>query len=243
MQLSYGDYVHDDAEVWLAIQRQPRTDASGQQSTYLERFDIGGELQATSQSELTTLIAALKTAYGRNGQDLILFENGGARSAHSLISGDSLGGTRVVAGPSFLEGRGGEYSTWRSYAISVEAEFESPLAAELVSYTETVDFTGNGSGMFTHVPVLRGQWVRQDTTTHSVFRASQRGEAVGRRAYPFAWVPPPIWPGGPEQGFQRRLSFTSPTFINGEYRDYRIAWEYTFESTVPLFGLPTRRRR
>src|SRR5262249_51742549 len=80
-----------------------------------------------------------------------------------LISAVCQGGTRVVRGPSFPQGFGGEYSTYRTYSLAVEGDV--PLRDDniVLAHEESLEFEGTGGPIRVWIPVARGSWVRQPT--------------------------------------------------------------------------------
>src|SRR4029077_8154957 len=88
-------------------------------------------------------IAALRSAYNVNGLDLGLYlDDGVTPTDHVLASSTTLGGTRVTA-LEFPNGSGAEYSTFRSYSITVEADTPD-TSQNLLDFSETLSFAGTG---------------------------------------------------------------------------------------------------
>jgi len=200
-----------------------------------ETWRIVGVLHAADQPFLTSAIAALRSAYNVNGLDLGLYlDDGVTLTDHVLTSSAALGGTRVTA-LEFPTGSGAEYSTFRSYSISVEARLPRHIA-EPARFSETLSFEGNGGPRMVFLDTLAGlpqqQIVRQQTT----YRARQEGRAVGLATYP--GVAPPIWPAA-ELPDQRRLILRSPRRVAGNLTEFVAEWTYVFESISPLAGGPT----
>jgi len=241
MILKYGAYAHDPNEATLAISRQPRRNAAGRIVGYVERWRIAGIKQSTTQANLSTALAALKAAYASGGRDLGLYlDDGVTPTAHLLASATSLGGTRVV-GVEFPVGRGAEYSTFRSYQIAVEAEYLDADAG-LLSYFETLHFTGAGGPLFRYLPTLNGPWQRQMVAESSNYFVTQRGQAIGSRSYPV--FPGPLWPSA-EHRERRVVEYRTPRASgrtpSGD-TEWPVAWTYVFESHAAMNGLPNRLR-
>lgn len=238
MIVKYGNFAHPQDEVLVTIQRTPTFDEQKKAIGYTEKWNLGGQLLASSSAAITTALNALVAAYSVNGRDLkLLHDDGTTLTAHYMLSGQSRGGTRVVEGPSYLEGGKGQYANHRSYSIAVEADFLSSAASNLISFHEEIEIVGSGGPMFSHMPVIAGIWPKIQTTTHSAVRMVQRGQAVGLITYPYAFVPPPIWPGD-VKGWESKIVKGGPDSINGNFTNYRLAWEYPFEANTPRDGNP-----
>ena len=244
MYLQYGSYVHDQGECAITIARTSRIE-NGIVLGYTERWNVQGRLQITptgdaaaDQAQLSARITAMQLAYAQQGLNLGLYFDDGTPSVHYLQSARTAGGTRVAKPPEFPLGTGAEYSTFRNFALAVEAEFlDSSIG--LVSWTESLSFFGGGP-QFGFLLTLNGppqkQLLRQQTT----YRATQQGEAVGLTAYPVA--PGPLWPAD-EHSDQRHVAQTLPQRTgsgpNAVYYDFKTRWSYVFESAAPLVGVPT----
>ncbi|HTU27301.1 MAG TPA: hypothetical protein VMF30_17970, partial [Pirellulales bacterium] len=141
LYLQFGNYVHDQGECAITISRTARVE-NGIVLGYTERWDVQGRLQIVSsgnpvadRGQLSQRITALQQAYQQQGVDLGLYFDDGAPSVHYLQSSRSAGGTRVVRPPAFPTGQGAEYSTFRTFSLSVEADFLNS-ALGLISWTE-----------------------------------------------------------------------------------------------------------
>jgi hypothetical protein len=244
MYLKFGGYVHDQGECAITISRTSRVE-HGIVVGYTERWNVQGRLQITSTGDpaadralLSARISALQLAYQQQNADLGLYFDNGTPSTHFLQSARTAGGTRVTKPPEFPIGVGAEYSTFRNFALSVEADFlDSSIG--LVSWTESLSLTGGGP-QFGYLLTLNGppqkQLLRQQTT----FRAMQQGEAIGLNSYPVA--PAPLWPAD-EHGELRNISQTLPERTglgnSAVYHHFKTRWSYVFESSAPLLGAPT----
>jgi hypothetical protein len=235
MFLKYGTYTHARNEPAVQIGKRALFSPRGFRQTIRETWRIVGVLHAADQPGLTAAIAALRSAYNVNGQNLGLYlDDGTTPTDHVLVSGATLGGTRVTA-LDFPVGAGAEYSTFRSYSITVEADVPD-TTNNLLDFSETVSFEGTGGPRIVFLDTLAGlpqpQIARQCTT----YRARQEGRAIGQTTYPP--VPPPIWPGA-ELGDQRRLTLRSPKRTAASLTEFAAEWTYVFESVTPLSGGPT----
>ena len=239
MLLSYGDYRHPLGQPAIVISRQTLFSAANTPLAVRERWEISGLLQAGSSEEMSEKIDSLEAAYATGGKDLVLYlPDGSTASSHRLVNSETLGGVRVVRPPSYPQGRGAEYATIRTFAVALEADLPVSLETALVSYRETLEFRGGGP-RFGHLEPLVGLPIKQLLRRHTIFRATQRGEAVGWLAYP---TPPlALWPAalveaGTVQLASPRRRGSGPALA---YTDFPISWSYQFESALPLLGRPS----
>jgi len=244
MYLKYGTYSHASGECTLSsITREGLFTTNLQQYAVREKWTIDGRLQiadqgtaAANQAAMTTAITALKTAYNTNGRDLGFYDDSGNLTAHYITSKSATGGVRIVQPPSFVEGRGAEYSTFRTYQIGIEAEFGFliPGGSKLTSWSESVRFWGGGPKV-TFLSCLTGPPQKQLVNQMTTFKASQTGRATALGIYQQA--PGPLWPAD-ELIDQRDGSLEIPPDSSNQ----RITtWEYQFESIAPMFAYPTNR--
>lgn len=238
MQLVYGGYSFAVNEAEVQIARTTRRGEGGHPIGYNERWTVTGKLQGATQAAVNGAINALEAAFAVEDRDLSLYLDGGGLSEHHLDTSDSVGGTRVVEPPSFPEGRGGEFSTWRMFRVVVEADFLDAFL-DVFFWTESLSFWGGGPQDKLWEP-LAGLPIRQRVRLFTTYHATQTGNAIGKADYPDP--PLPLWPGSEDiparridKGFPKRAGpVGSP-----EYTEYPISWSYTFHEAVPLVGDPT----
>jgi len=238
MYLRYGNYQHAVGEASVTISRHGLFSEAGLPRGVRERWDVQGRLQANDQGALTAAIQALVAAYSVQGQDVGFYFDGGQPSGHHITSAATNSGVRVVMPPCFPDGKGAEYSTYRTYVLALEADWLDP-GATLLMWTETLSFQGGGPQVAFLEPINglpQKQLLKQATT----FRVSQNGQAVGYLAYPVPAAP--IWPAA--EHVDRRSVRVDPPKRSGPpgyptFTEYRVTWSYSFEDSGPLVGLPT----
>jgi hypothetical protein len=237
MYLKYGTYRHADNEVSVVISKEGLF-TSGLSRGVRERWSIAGRLQAADQAGLTAAIDALAAAYSVQGQDVAFYRDNDQPTSHAISSAATNGGVRVVVPPSFPEGKGAEYSTFRNYTIVLEAELLDP-SATLVSWHESLSFSGGGP-QFAFLEPINGLPQKQLLKQFTTFRAAQAGEAVGYLGYPVP--PPPLWPDAEHAG-ARQIRYELPQRMGPPgrpvYTHFKVSWSYSFEDAGPLVGLPT----
>jgi len=242
MYFKYGDYQHEDNEVSFEHSRVAKLDSGGVVYGYDETYKLMGRLHADTQEEITTAIDALKTAYAKQFQDLVLYDNSGTATSHTLRNSETLGGVRVLDGPSFPNSTGAEYSTWRSYEIVVAAVV--PISGQgngtVIDWQETLTFMGTGGPRNVWQPMITGPAIKQQVSQFTTVRAVQRGTAAGFSEYiPYA---NPIFPIDVEHQEQRVWERGTPQFMGGGVRRYfPCTWTYVYEFNNPQTGNPTGR--
>ena len=235
--LKYGSFAHEQNDAAIAISRRGNYSGRGNLEYVRETWSIRGFLQAASQSALTTAINSMKAAYNSNGYDVGLYlDDGTTLTSHYMTSSQARGGVRVVA-LDFPEGEGAEYSTFRSYSITLEADFFNTTDF-LLEYNETISFKGTGGPRRVFLETLDGIPQEQIGARFTTYKAMQRGSSIAFGNWPN--FPPPIWPAA-ELLDQREVNIHTPTKVDEQYFGYGIDWSYTFESTSPLQGRPTLR--
>lgn len=235
LYLSYGSYNHPEGEVTVRFRQRPLLSDVGLRIGDTHTWDISGVLQGSSVGDLTTKINALVAAYSRNGENIGLFETGGIPTAHYLNSNASQSGVKIISGPDFPDSSGGEYANKRSYEISVEADFVTSGVSNIVSWSETLSFSGGGP-LEVYVTVLRGPPQKQRLAQTTPYRVIQQGNAVGLLRAPS--IPKPLFPGA--QMRLPEITETTPEFKDGKVQNFAISWSYEFQSPTPLIGHPTR---
>jgi hypothetical protein len=229
------------------MRRDARRNEGGQFIAIVEHWSISGFAQAATSSLLTAALNAMEGGYRIQGQNCGLFYDDGTASFHGVVSGNTLGGTRVTVLPSFPVGGAGtaELSTFRSY--SIELEWELPLGSNpgnvMISFHERLSFEGTGGPEFGYLPVTEGVPPKQLLQQVTPVRITQAGSAVGYLAYPPPM--PPLYPDSVHaqtsklsRGEPRRVGpFGSPNWT-----DFPIEWSYDMEIAegVDFSALPNR---
>ena len=234
MYLRYGSYTHAQNEASVVIDTAVMYTPRAEIEMIRYTFAIKGVIHGTSQNNLLANIAALENAYKfANGYDLVLLEDDLVTVFSQLPSGTSLGGTRVKNGPSYPVGDGAEGSTFRTYTITLEADYVN-VNNNILSWQDNLQLTGGGP-RYVFLGVLSGAPQQQIAQQQTTYKATQSGQSVGMFGY--AGAAPPVFPQAilPEQ---TSITLTSPLRVGNNFRDWVTAWSYSFESTTPLDGFP-----
>jgi hypothetical protein len=243
VQLRYGSYLFPANAVAVATDKRPAFDGRGKPVSRRDTFTMHGWLlpspaavtPAAAQADLANQCALLERALAVQFADLVMTRDDGG-IAFALLNATSIDGVRITSGPNYPTGEGAEFATFRSFSFTAEASYAvAGAASPLVSFQETVTFTGGGPVKDFLQPV-NGPPVRQLLLQATPYRATQQGQAVALGGWPTA--PGPLWP----QALLKNpdLSFASPVFQLGRGLEYPISWAYVFGSAAPLQGRPNR---
>lgn len=236
MYWKYGAHQHENGEVNLTrfearALRTPR----GLVRSILYSAHLEGVLYAATPLALSAACTALELAYSGSGKDAGLYMDDGTVTSHFLEHNhaDNITGNQVVA---FNYPLGGpeEFANGRSYAITVQAEY-SAVESEVVSFSETLDFTGNCGPIYEMVTLATGLPVFVPVTTYSYQTIYQHGNSVGLNGYyePFG----AMWPAY-ELTHLRRWSRGGPQFRGQQFTDWPMEWSYVMVSSTALDGTP-----
>ena len=231
MILRYGSYTHADAEVSVSINKTPTFNGIGQRKGYAERWTVQGILHAADAASLRTALDSLESAYSVDGLDLVLYASDGSSVRHAMRNNGSPQGVRITDF-GYPEGDGAEYTTYRTYQFTAEAEYVTNLALD--TYSESYEFSGGGE-RWVLIETITGPPIRQTTQQQTPYRCRQTGNAVGTGGRPA--VPPPAFPSA-EHTDQRQITYGTPQYLRNGNTMYPVSWSYSFESPTPLFALP-----
>ena len=161
-------------------------------------------------------------AYSVNKKDLIFYDNDGNRTAHYIYNRDTTDGVFITQPPSFPDGAGAEYSTWRNYTIVVEFTTTAE-GSNLLAQAEAITYQGNGGPNWGWLVPLIGEPQQQTFTQRSLVTVTQRGRATGYKNYPTASNP--IYPKyllNPSRTIDRE-------FPNIDSEERVVSWSYTMQ--------------
>jgi len=239
MILKYGSYSHAINEGAITIARDSLVNDANVPYAVLERWRISGMLMPATQTiaGVTTAIQELEAAYVKHGQDLTLYQDDGTTAtAHQILTANTIGGTRVVRPPGFPQE--GEYTTFRSYEIEIEAEIPLSGGPSILLFEEFLAFSGGGPRDI-FIELLNGPPQKQRVNNQTVFRATQSGRAVGYARYPA--FPTPIWPQHWDEPAKQR-NYGKPKISGAgasqSASEFPIDWTYQFHSAFATSGRP-----
>lgn len=223
MIFKYGSYAHADNEVTVGFTKRAAYTDRGAKHIERRTMLISGKLHGDDVDDLTTNIQAMEAAYV-DGRNAILYQSDGStETAHQLINSSALGGVRVVRPPSFSDPIQGEYTTWRTFQIELEADYLALTG--LLAFEETVTRQGTGGPRYAYLECVEGEPEKQQVSEKTVSMLVQTGRAVGVTTYP---EPPGPLFAGDEDGVERTVSLRSPLNVLGFSTDWGIEWTYRF---------------
>lgn len=193
--------------------------------------------EAAAIADIKTKMDALWAAYAIQEQDLVLYNPSGSPTHHNYPTASTVGGMRVISPPSFNDPKGVELVTKASWTATLQGIFPYANPAVAVqSFEESIQFEGGGWKVG-HLETKIGPPVKQTLRLQTPYRATQRGSAVGKYAYPTR--PNPIWPTELLQP-NPVITYGTPKRIRSDYVDWQISWSWSFESASPLIAYPHR---
>jgi len=220
----YGSHQHEAGECSF-VESKEIVYSDDKKPLYTQcRWDVMGTIIKSTSAKITAAIAALRSAYSRNGQNMGWYFVGGTKTAHIVQNADTISGIRVVRPPQFPESRGVEYAGWRNYTLSLEWE-EEPADRDLVSMTEKISYQGNGGKDWGLLTPITGMPISADKTLRSPVVVHQAGRAIGCNGY----YPPaasPLWSSQPPlHGPSMVVEYADQP---GPARLRETTWSYTF---------------
>lgn len=238
MYWAYGSFVHPANEVNLVnFQQFPVYTERLRRRTTRYRATIEGELQYSTQADLTTRIGNLIDGYSVDGQEACLYQDDGTPTRHRLaLTANLISGPRIMY-RDWPKGDAAEYATKRTFRVILEAEYLE-ADSEIVSFQETLSFRGNGGPIWTADVCATGPPRATLRAQRSVQHVLQQGTIVGLTGHPTSMVPGPIF--GPyEHGNMRTVRLQSPRFYGSMYLDFPISYSYSFSLPAAQNAIPT----
>jgi hypothetical protein len=234
----YGNYAHQPGEVTIAVTKRAVNSPRGLKSLIRQTFTVAGVLLSSdgTPATLTTQMNALGNAYGVNPntgqvtgaadfQNAILYLGDGVTpTEHQMYSGNSLSGTRVTSF-SWLNGNNAEYVSFRSYSLTIEADFADPTQ-NLLDFSETLAVEGDGGPRVIWIESLDGEPQPQLSSAATTMRATQSGSATGAFQYPN--IPGPLYPDS-ELSPLRKLKIGPVKRVGQSLYEFPVSWSYSFE--------------
>lgn len=226
MILSYGGYSHQLDEAAVTITKDQRFDDKNQPVAVVERWVIDGKVFGNDPGEVTSKLRALEAAYGTHNQNVTLTTDEHGVSAHKIVAADTASGVKVL-NLSYPTGNGAEYTTYRTYNITLEAEYDiSGLVNPILNYEQVISITGTGGPRFVVRETRFGRPVRQMVSRSTPITVTQSGTCTAYSAYPYPSSP--VYPDY-EHLERRQIDRMAPKNAGkSEKREYTISWSYSF---------------
>lgn len=234
--LKWGSFsfVQDDPQVQISVRQKYNARKIVELTTVV--WDLNGVAVTNAGLGLNcmTTVASYAAALQNNDRDLVLYANDGTTVLHSLLTGSSLGGTRVTAGVEYPKGEGSEIATVRTWHATIEADYPN-TGNNILDWQDKIEYEGSGGPRYVFIPTLNGTPQQQTVYQQTTYKARQQGRSVGFASY----VPPapPMFPNAvlPER---TRIAYSTPQKANRSSHTYVVEWAYEFESISPLQGFP-----
>lgn len=206
MRFIYGSYSHEEDEVDLiSASRVNRFVGGNIPDVMTVSWQIAGILHGSSNADLINKMRIMETAYAVHGAGAVFMQ--GANVANSIGGLDSIGGCRVVSGPTWVNRFPAEQAGFRSYTITLEADYDYG-GSDILEFKETLTFIGDGGPINIWVNPINASVDYEQTAPQSIRRAMQSGTIIGRYDYPPR--PNPIWSSPYLRNQEITDSLTSP---------------------------------
>jgi hypothetical protein len=232
----FGTYQHRINSAGLQVDRQPILDHRQEAYLVTERWTVDFREINTGQSsaDLDAQIAALEEAYSQTAAIAQLLHDDGTPTVHNLQASNTLGGIRVVKPPSYMRFQNGEYVSYRTGNLILEATIKLTEDVDrVIEHTWSLDMDGGGP-VDAHLQPNVGPAVKQRVRTMEKFTATYSGRIVHLGTY--GPIPPTIWPQAQIRRVKPRIE--SPKLIVGTAYGFPTNYTYQYESAVPLTGIP-----
>lgn len=237
LYLKYGSYSHELAEASVVIDQKRNFNDEGVLEECVNTWQVTGVLQADDVASLTTAINDMERAYLDVDVEVAIRTQNGFTS-HRLRPSDWDSIRCVALG--YPVGNGAEYTTYRTYALTIEAK-RKPNGRDggdnILEFSQSIEMNGDGGPDWVFQPVTSGDWPAATLTEKTPVTITQSGTALGQTRYVWAT---PLFPAS-EKGKLRRLLKTSPQKRVPEASRFQSSWSYTFEfmGGYPQFPDPT----
>jgi hypothetical protein len=240
MIFRFGNYSCDNGVTELVISKRAQFTSAGVPYLVTEQWGASITLLPPDGSsdlvaDLTTKIAACEAGFKQVNVDAFLLTESGGATAHSILHSQTLGGIRVIQPPSFPRGTGADYATYRSTSVGIEADVICAGTPPLyLQFQESLQTQGGGPFRVWTMPIV-GLPQRQIPRQAKTYLAVQSGTATGFLQYPP--VPPALFPGALSEN--PVITRTAPRRnAGGTFSEYGVSWQYVYESSSPLIGVP-----
>lgn len=238
MHWSYNGYSFDENAVSFEKTGPALLDSGGVPYAYNVQYKLRGDVRITdqgsaaaNQAAMTTKLLALEAALSVNFGDLILYDDNNLPTVHRLINSETLGGVKVLTAVEYPTSFGAEYSTYRTFQVTVGCQVAAPASASngsVIDWTESLTFVGTGGERKVWHEYLEGDPDYDVTAQRTTVKAIQAGSARGFADY--LAFPAPLFGPDKEHLDQRIYKRDTPSYMAaGTLRYFPTSWQYFFE--------------
>ena len=199
------------------------------------KISINFMLRDADQESLTEQIADLESFWSGTKDSFSMKLDDGTPTAHTYT--ESIGGFRVTKPPSYMKYQNGEYVSYRTGNIEIEAmlPFGDLQTYSILEFSETLDIEGGGP-QFGHLEPNEGLPVKQRLKEATLYRATQSGRIVYWGDYgPIPW---PIFPDA--QTGNPKIRGEGAKRVGNALYGFAQSYSYQFEANYPLYGTPNQ---
>lgn len=232
LSVKYGAYTFPTGTTIPSVSKSWEVDDQGRRTLLRQSWRIRTQLLADGESDISSAITAFEAALDTDGKDLTIYESGGSATPHTIISADTVSGTKV-SGLDYPDATGVEYAIQRTAEVTISATFRLEGDDTIVAFQESLSLSGGGPRRKYRELISGRPKGPYQLAEHTLYRAQQSGSAEATDTYP--QPSSPLFP-----GFESEPPEYSLELVNGEdgERRYRITWSYRFESAYELVGVP-----
>ena len=231
MQVKYGSYAFNADDVALSYMKKTMRSTTGIRTGFMEEWVLQFRLRGDTQSELTTEVNSLQSAFSVDGRDIVLLENGGGESAFVTNSSATTSGVRVNE-VNFPILKDGQYTYFIDGTVRLNAETVTNVSADLF-YSDSLTITGNGGPKRVVLETARGLPIVQTTRQRTKVTGVQSGTARAIGAVPSR--PIIMFPG---LLINESVSEGITTSLEGNKTVYTLSWTYPYQSSDYFSGTP-----
>jgi len=243
MIFRFGNYYHRVGSAGVEFSQENVMDAKGEPYMIRHQWKINWRIVKTaamSNADFDTALNNLEDAYANPQVTAALLRPNLSPTIHVLSGALLIGDIRVIQPPSYRRYQNGEYVTYRTGDVIIEAFTRRWVdgANPVISFTENVSIQNAGPVQVMLQPTT-GPAIRQRGIQQKFCMVEQTGSAVYAAGFPaVSQLPPPLFSQGQVEPLKH--SYRHPRRINDAYIEYPVDYSYRFEWPTTLDALPTR---
>lgn len=200
------------------------------------RLDVEGMLFGDDSQAVKAEAERLKLALENGRADIVLYDEQNRATGVALIASRCTGGVIVNEEIRYTEVNGSQWQNLLSFTFTSTAEqsLDGVTNGNLIAFQESSARVGNGGPRETEQESLEDDPVRVRLVKRTKCLTAQQGFAVGFGGWPP--FPNPYWRQYLQNG---DVAVKHSGGIGYMSQEYRIDWDYKYESKRPLAGVPS----